>query len=94
MRVSKTSLFPALALALLAGPALAEAPKVYAYQSHANYCPSGLQPVSLNGVICCGKPTADQTYQQAKTHPVTYKTRRTRSARAHLECPVGAKGCN
>ncbi len=94
MRVSKTSLFPALALALLAGPALAEAPKVYAYQSHANYCPSGLQPVSLNGVICCGTPTADQTYQQAKTHPVTYTPRPARSARANFDCPIGAKGCN
>jgi len=45
-------------------------------------------------VICCGTPTADQTYQQAKSHPVTYTPRRTRSARANFDCPIGAKGCN
>lgn len=29
---------------------------VYAYPT-ANYCPAGLQPVMIGGVICCGTPT-------------------------------------
>ncbi len=87
-----------LALAVLATPGLAEGPRVYAYQSGANYCPTGLQPVSLNGVICCGQPNQAQSYQQVMAHPVRKKIRHHRatqvSARAHLDCPVGAKGCN
>lgn len=31
---------------------------VWAYQgSKANYCPAGLQPVVVGGVVCCGTPT-------------------------------------
>ena len=29
---------------------------IWAYPSAANYCPSGLQPVVVGGVICCGQP--------------------------------------
>ena len=61
-----------LALAApLATPARAEvdAPRVYAYGGVANYCPAGLQPVTINGVICCGTPNQGITYQQAKSHP-------------------------
>jgi len=31
---------------------------IYAYPSKANYCPAGLQPISMGGVICCGTPNA------------------------------------
>ena len=31
---------------------------VWAYQgTSANYCPAGLQPVVVGGVVCCGAPT-------------------------------------
>ncbi len=30
---------------------------VWAYPAKANYCPAGLQPVVVGGVICCGQPT-------------------------------------
>lgn len=30
---------------------------VWAYPSKQNYCPAGLQPVVVGGVICCGVPT-------------------------------------
>ena len=30
---------------------------LYPYATNENYCPTGLQPVVLNGVICCGQPT-------------------------------------
>ena len=87
-----------LALAVLATPGLAEGPRVYAYESSVNYCPAGLQPVTLNGVICCGQPNQAQSYQQVMAHPVGKKIRHysqtPRSARAHLDCAEGSKGCN
>ncbi|MEM8628068.1 MAG: hypothetical protein AAGF32_09045 [Pseudomonadota bacterium] len=30
---------------------------VWAYPAKANYCPAGLQPVMIGGVVCCGSPT-------------------------------------
>ncbi len=64
------SLFSAVlgATLLVAAPALAwsEHPSgqpasseiaVWAYPSKHNYCPAGLQPVTIGGVICCGQPT-------------------------------------
>lgn len=30
---------------------------VWAYPTKQNYCPAGLQPVVVGGVICCGVPT-------------------------------------
>ena len=95
----KTIILAAAAMTLGAGAALAEGqisqpslagPKIYAYQSHANYCPAGLQPVTINGVICCGTPNAGVTYQQAMSHPVVRK----RSYRRRADCPIGVKGCN
>lgn len=62
--------FPAAlgAILLLGTPALAWSDRpmtqpaspeaaVWAYPTSANYCPAGLQPVTIGGVICCGKPT-------------------------------------
>lgn len=31
---------------------------VHSYKSGANYCPAGLEPVMVGGVICCGTPNA------------------------------------
>lgn len=44
---------------------------VWAYPSAANYCPAGLQPVSVGGVICCGTPT----HYGYKSHPAPVKKR-------------------
>ncbi len=80
---------------LVPGQVAAEA-KLYPYQAGANYCPAGLQPVTISGVICCGTPNQSISYQQAKAHPVkrhhVVKRHYVRSAKAH--CPVGTKGCN
>jgi hypothetical protein len=69
--------------------------KIYAYPASANYCPAGLQPITIAGVICCGTPNQSVSYQAMMTHPVrrvhTHVKLRP-SARAH--CPVGTKGCS
>lgn len=39
---------------------------VWAYPSAHNYCPAGLQPVMVGGVICCGVPTH---HGNPYTHP-------------------------
>jgi hypothetical protein len=71
--------------------------KIYPYHSAANYCPSGLQPITMNGVICCGTPNTTQSYQQMMAHPMpkkkTHKASYHRSARAVDTCPEGQKGC-
>ncbi len=66
--------------------------KIYPYHG-ANYCPAGLQPVSVGGVICCGTPNQHISYQQALSHP-TKKRRHVRKARARSHCPAGTKGCS
>ena len=86
-----------LFLASMAPGQLAAQPKIYAYPSSANYCPAGLQPITISGVICCGTPNQSMTYAQVKAHPAPrvkrYRvTAPRRSARA--QCPVGAKGCS
>lgn len=80
---------------LMPGQVAAEA-KIYAYQG-ANYCPAGLQPITISGVICCGTPNQSMSYQQALAHPVKKrhvkkKTYRKRSAR--VQCSAGTKGCD
>ena len=75
---------------------VAAQPKIYAYPASANYCPAGLQPITIAGVICCGTPNQSISYQQAMAHPVRRHkpVRKTyvRSARAH--CQAGLKGCD
>lgn len=96
------SKFTAFALAAAVGLATA-APlaagsdtKIYPYATSHNFCPAGLQPVTISGVICCGTPNQNVSYQSMMAHPVAKKKvhrvkHRTYSARAH--CPVGTKGC-
>ncbi|WP_299615366.1 hypothetical protein [uncultured Tateyamaria sp.] len=83
----------AVAFALLGtGAAMAQdqaGPKIYAYHSQHNFCPTGLQPVSMDGTICCGRPNQDISYQQALAHAAAKK----RHAR-RVSCPVGTKGCS
>ena len=50
-----------LALVLPAAAVQAEI-KIYPYASSENYCPDGLQPVQVNGVISCGTPNQSGSY--------------------------------
>lgn len=95
MRAVSTKHIAAVALACLASPAVAGPPGIFAYESRANFCPAGLRPVTLDGVICCGTPNQAQSYQQAMRHPVTHRVHAApRSARPRYDdCPPGAKGC-
>ena len=91
----RITLSAALLAAVIAGPALAEGPKIYAYHAGANHCPSGLQPITMNGVICCGQPNQSQSYQQVMRHPVPKKRHVTRvqHIRTVDTCAEGVKGC-
>jgi len=55
-------------LFLSAGAALAEGPRVYAYPGE-NFCPTGLQPVTISGVISCGTPNQKVSYSAMKATP-------------------------
>ncbi|GAB4306616.1 MAG: hypothetical protein Kow0058_18940 [Roseovarius sp.] len=88
----KTLFAPAIlagAAALAALPAMAEGVRYYSVPTSVNYCPAGLQPISIDGVICCGQPTTSVTWFEMKRHPV----QRPRFVRAD-PCPEGVKGCN
>lgn len=59
---------------------------IHPYPASANYCPTGLQPVTIGGVVCCGTPTTSETY---------YNRAGTSKRRAYSSsCPAGVKGCN
>ena len=91
----------AAALALAAAPATAQtwssnAPKIgpvnqpegmliHPYPSKANYCPSGLQPITMGGVICCGTPNTGEAYYNRAGG-----VRRSHSS----SCPEGVMGCS
>lgn len=86
-----------LATAMTAGIFMAGAAQaqvtLYPYATNENYCPTGLQPVVLNGVICCGQPTTSMTYQQVMAQPKRAKVKKRQySARAY--CQEGTKGCS
>jgi hypothetical protein len=90
MRI-KAVLTTGTALLLSAGIAAAE-PKIYPVHTAHNFCPAGLQPVTMDGTICCGKPNQGHSYQAAMSHPVKKKKRVRHVAAA--DCPIGQKGCN
>lgn len=60
---------------------------IYAAGSGTNYCPAGLQPVSIDGTTSCGTPNQTITYNEVKKTP--YR----RSYSRYYTCPVGVKGC-
>lgn len=88
-------------LAFVSAPALAQtwssnAPKIgpvnqpegimiHPAPASANYCPTGLQPITVGGVICCGTPNTGETY---------YNRASQRSYWGGYDCPAGAKGCD
>jgi hypothetical protein len=79
--------------AFWAVPAAADEMPVYEYGGTPNYCPAGLKPIVLGGVICCGVPNQSMTYQQATATPV-YRAKRHHVRRvAKTYCPEGLKGC-
>ncbi|QUJ77106.1 hypothetical protein KDD17_03500 [Sulfitobacter albidus] len=95
---TRKTIIAGAALAAIGIPTLASAEvKIYPYKTHANYCPTGLQPVSINGVICCGSPNQHISYQSAMSHPVAKKRHKIRHKpiqRAKAHCPIGTKGCS
>ncbi len=79
---------------LVAAPVLADGPRTYAVHSNANYCPAGLQPITISGVICCGTPNQSVSYNQMLAHAAPRKhTPRKVYSNARADCPVGTKGC-
>ncbi len=92
---SKLGIAAGAALTLLsAAPALAVEAKIYAYPSHENYCPAGLQPVTTSGEISCGVPNQHQTYQQVMKHPAQRVHHRHADYSARPACREGEKGCS
>ena len=87
------SLAAAAIATVVAMPATADGMKVYPYPSKENYCPTGLQPVTISGVISCGQPNQTISYQQVKIHVGQYGARKIRHAQAAGTCPEGVKGC-
>lgn len=85
MRITAVS---ATVLSCLAAIASAGEVTIYPVEATENFCPQGLQPSTINGVISCCKPTTSMTYQEVKAHPV---------ARASYDdytgCLSGEKGC-
>ncbi|MFK7874694.1 MAG: hypothetical protein AB8B71_02785 [Paracoccaceae bacterium] len=88
MRISLGLLLGA-GLGVLAAGSVAAEGKIYPYHAKHNYCPAGLQPVTVGGVICCGTPNQHVSYNAMLRHGAT-KKRRSRAA----DCPIGQKGCN
>ncbi|WP_420011074.1 hypothetical protein [Tateyamaria sp.] len=92
MRFTQVLMASAAMTLMGAVSAMADTPKIYPVHSKHNYCPADLQPVSMSGVICCGRPNQSMTYQQALAHPVA-KKRVHYVRRSSSSCPVGTKGC-
>lgn len=57
---------------------------LHPYPARENYCPYGLEPITVGGVICCGTANTSEPYVN----------RAGRSAYRHSSCPPGAKGCS
>ncbi len=95
----KRAFYVAGVLAMLAAPTWAQtwssnAPQIgpvnqpegvmiHPYPASANYCPSGLQPITLGGVICCGTPTTSEPFYNRAGGKKRYQ----------MTCAEGQKGC-
>lgn len=95
-KFNELALVAALGLATIMPQTASADAKIYPYKTSQNYCPTGLQPVSINGVICCGTPNQHVSYQSAMSHPVAkkkvHKVKR-KAYHARADCPIGTKGC-
>lgn len=88
-QTTTTRVIPARRVAAPVGDA-----KIYRYEARQNYCPAGLQPITIAGSISCGVPNQRQTYQQAMRHPQPrVHHQRARSYSARPACREGTKGC-
>lgn len=71
---------------------------VFPVHTKANYCPAGLQPVTISGSISCGSPNTHVTYPQMMTHPQTTRVKKKhRVSYQHSalpSCSAGTKGCS
>jgi hypothetical protein len=70
--------------------------KIYPYHGE-NFCPAGLQPITISGVICCGQPNQSMSYQHMKMTPAAPRKKAKRYVRRYTpqaHCPVGSKGCD
>ncbi len=85
------SIAAGIAIAVIGTSALAGEARIYPYASNENFCPAGLQPITISGVICCGTPNTSHTYQQVMAHPVKKKTHYARQSRAVDTCREGEK---
>ena len=93
MRIKATILAGLGLMMLGAAPAFADK-KIYPYHTYANFCPAGLQPVTISGTISCGTPNQYQSYQHVMMHPAPRRKVRVHHGHNHFNCPVGTKGCN
>ncbi|MEM7520509.1 MAG: hypothetical protein AAF307_05675 [Pseudomonadota bacterium] len=74
---------------------------IYPHHSKQNFCPAGLQPVTISGVISCGNPNKAVSYQQMLRHPKPARVHKPARAKkktyhrsAHPTCTPGLKGCS
>ncbi len=72
---------------------LAAETKIYPYHAAENFCPSGLQPVTMDGKICCGKPNQSMSYQAMMRHGAA-KRHVGQMSRPKPNCALGTKGCS
>ena len=90
------SILTAAALVTASAPAIADSMKYYPYHGH-NFCPAGLQPISMGGVICCGTPNTHVTYREMMRHPVRSHSQPVAFLdKGQVRSPVcqeGQKGC-
>ena len=54
------------------------------YPASANFCPQGLQPVTMGGVICCGTPNTTEVYSHGGGGKRS----------GSMSCQPGTKGCS
>jgi hypothetical protein len=70
----------------------------YPVPTRSNYCPAGLQPVTISGEISCGRPNQAMTYPQMLKHPQKQRVKKTRRVirrqPAAPTCYAGTKGCS
>jgi len=90
---SATLLQAAAAFLVFGAGALAAETKIYPYHATENFCPAGLQPVTMDGTICCGKPNQSMSYQAVMRHG-TQKRHVRQMSEPKEECPLGTKGCS
>ena len=86
-----SSLATLTALCVAAVPAAADSMKYYPYHGK-NFCPAGLQPISMGGVICCGTPNTQVTYRQMMRHPSPVHHTPASHDKGKV-CVEGEKGC-